>query len=104
MVFSHAVLKPQITRINDVESLLHSANLSELNSALACTRFVTDYCTQRALISRKPQMTLITLIIWSTEFKLIAQIASCCALAASGMLVNYNENVDENGLRIITNY
>ena len=26
------------------------------------------------LISRKPQMTLITLIIWSTEFKLIAQI------------------------------
>ena len=56
------------------------------------------------LISRKPQMTLITLIIWSTEFKLIAQIASCCALAASGMLVNYNENVDENGLRIITNY
>ena len=44
MFFSHAVLKPQITLINDVESLLHSANLSELNSALACTRFVTDYC------------------------------------------------------------
>ena len=49
-------------------------------------------------------MTLITRIILSTEFKLIARIASCCALAASGMLVNYNENVDENGLRIITNY
>ena len=30
--------KPQITRINDVESLLHSANLSELNSALALLR------------------------------------------------------------------
>ena len=57
------------------------------------------------LISRKPQMTLITRIILSTEFKQITQnFASCCALAASGMLVNYNENVDENGLRIITNY
>ena len=59
MFFSHAVLKPQITLINDVESLLHSANLSELNSALACTRFVTDYCKLlRSCVLRRNHSTI----------------------------------------------
>ena len=41
-----------------------------------------EYFYFLTLISRKPQMTLITRIILSTEFKLIAQnFASRCALA-----------------------
>ena len=55
MFFSHAVLKPQITRINDVESLLHSANLSELARDLS--QIIASCC---ALLAARPSVLLFT--------------------------------------------
>ena len=80
-------------------------NLTKTRISMNGPRIIMNifYLTQISLIARKPQMTLITLIIWSTDFTDYTDFASRYALAASGAFAySPRMNTNEHELFFLT--